>query len=181
MDRRPGGAQDGRDAGDGLEAAEAAAVAFDAVGVDDDVADLAGAVAVATEQLVAQDEPGTDAATDLDDDQVLRPLVATEQVGGEGGGAAVVGDDRREAVALLEDPGERQVLPVEVDRPADGAVGVDHARGADADAQDRARGLAPDVVDELVDELDGLVAVAAFEVAGALRGQLAAEVRRGRR
>ena len=35
--------------------------------------------------------------------------------------------------------GERQVLPVEVDRPADRAVGVDDARGADADAEDRAR------------------------------------------
>ena len=62
-------------------------MAFDAVGVDDDMPDLAGAVAVATEQLVAQDDPGTDAATDLDDDEVLRPLVATEEVGREGRGA----------------------------------------------------------------------------------------------
>ena len=99
------GADDGRDAGDGLEAAEAAAVAFDAVGVDDDVADLAGAVAVAAEQLVAEDEAGADAAADLDDDEVLRPLVAAEQVGREGGRAAVVGDDRGEAVALARGSG----------------------------------------------------------------------------
>ena len=72
---------------------------------------------------------------------------------------------------------ERQVLPVEVDRPADRAVGVDQARRADPDAEEGARGLTPDVVDELVDELDGRVAVTALELAGALRGDLAAQVR----
>ena len=123
--------------------------------------------------------PGTDAATDLDDDEVLRPLVATEEVGREGRGARVVGDDGRKAVALLEDPRERQVLPVEVDRPADRAVRVDHARRADPDAEEGARGLTPDVVDELVDELDGLLAVTALELAGAFRGEFAAQVREG--
>ena len=76
-----------------------------AVGLDDDVADLAGAVAVAAEQLAVEDEAGADAAPDLDRDEVARPLVATEQVGREGRGAAVVGDDRREAVAVLRGAG----------------------------------------------------------------------------
>ena len=139
--------------GDGLEAAEPAAVAFGAVGVDDDMADLAGRLPVATEQLVPEDETGADAAPDLDHDQVRRALVATEQVGREGRRAAVVGDDGREVVPLLEDPGERQVLPVEADRPADRAGLVDDARRPDADAEDRAGRRGSDFVDELVDDL----------------------------
>ena len=82
-------------------------------------------------------------------------------------------------MALLEDARERQVLPVEVDRPADRAVRVDHARRADPDAEEGARGLTPDVVDELMDELDGLLAVTALELAGAFRRELAAQVREG--
>ena len=74
-----------------------------AVGLDDDVADLAGAVAVAAEQLVLEDQAGTDAAPDLDRDEVRGPGVATEQVGREGRGTAVVGDDGREVVALVEE------------------------------------------------------------------------------
>ena len=119
----PRGAQDGRGAGHGLEAAEAAAVALGAVGLDDDMADLAGAVAVATEQLAVEDEAGADAAADLDRDEVVGPLVATEQERREGRGTAVVGDDRREAVVGGEDRAEREVGPGEVDRPADRAVG----------------------------------------------------------
>ncbi len=82
-------------------------------------------------------------------------------------------------MAFLEERAERQVLPVEADRPADRAVRVDHARGTDPDAEEGARGLTPDVVDELVDELDGLLAVTALELAGAFRGELAAQVREG--
>jgi hypothetical protein len=83
-------------------------------------------------------------------------------------------------VAILEELGEWQVLPVEVDRPTDRAVGIDDARRADTDAEDRGGGLTPDVVDELMDELDGLLTVAAIELAGAFRGELAAQVGEGR-
>ena len=96
--RRPaarGGPQDRRGAGDGLEAAEPSAVALRPVGLDDDVADLAGAVAVAPEQLAVEDEAGADATPDLDRDEVRGPVVALEQERCEGGRAAVVGDDRR--------------------------------------------------------------------------------------
>ena len=63
------------------------------------------------------------------------PLLAFEEVGGDGGRARVVGDDGREAVALGEGLAEREVGPVEVDGPADRAVAVDDARRADADAR----------------------------------------------
>ncbi len=53
-------AQDRRGRGDRLEAAEAAAVALGAVGLDDDVADLARAVAVAAEQVAIEDQAGAD-------------------------------------------------------------------------------------------------------------------------
>src|SRR4029079_15494136 len=120
---------------------EPAAAALRAVGLGDDVADLAGAAAVAAERLVVEDQAGADAAPDLDRDAVARPVVATEEVGGEGRRAAVVGDDGREAVALLDEGREREVGPGEVDGPADRAGAVDDARGADADAEDGGLGL----------------------------------------
>ena len=50
----PGRLEDSRGTRDGLEAAIATAVAGIAIGVDDDVADLAGRLTVAAEELVAQ-------------------------------------------------------------------------------------------------------------------------------
>ena len=178
---RAGPADDGGRARDGLETAVPTAVTGIAVGVDDDVTDLAGRLAVAAEQLIAKDQPGTDATTDLDHDEVRRSDVALEEVGREGGGAAVVGDDGRQAVALLEEAREREVLPVEADGPADRAVLVDDARRADTDAEDRGGRRRPDLVDQLVDDVDRLVAVAPIEVTRGSRRQFAAEVgkRRG--
>ena len=161
-----GAAQDRRHAGHGLEAAELAAVAGRAVGLDDDVADLAGPEAVATEQLAVEHQPGADPVPDLDRDQVVRPLVALEQERGEGGGPAVVGDDRRQAVVVGEALAERQVRPGQVDRPADRAVAVDDARRADADPQDRAVRAGEELVDQVVDDGHRGVAVRAVEVAG---------------
>ena len=86
---------DGPRAGDGLEAAEPAAAALDAVVDDRGVADLAGAEAVALEQLPAEHDPGADAVPDLDGDEVGRPAADVEQVLAHGGGAGVVGDERR--------------------------------------------------------------------------------------
>src|SRR5699024_2071357 len=134
--RRAGVADDRGGAGHGLEAAISTAVAGIAVAIDHDVTDLAGCLVVATEQLVLEDQPGTDAAAYLDDREVRGSDVALEQVCREGGGTAVVGDDRREVVALLEDLRERQVLPVEAHGPADRAGLVDDARRPDADPED---------------------------------------------
>ena len=86
-------------------------MALGAVGLDDDVADLAGAVAVAAEQLAVEDEAGADAAPDLDRDEVGRPVLAVEEERGERRRAAVVGDDGREAVAVVQEVAERQVRP----------------------------------------------------------------------
>ena len=54
-----------------------------AIGLDDDVADLAGAVAVAAEQLAVEDEAGADAAPDLDRHEVAWPILAVEEERGE--------------------------------------------------------------------------------------------------
>ena len=70
----------------------------------------------------------------------------------------------RHAVAALDERPEAQVGPVEVHRPADGArAGVDDARRADADAEERRPVIGAQGVDELEDELDGGLAVAPFE------------------
>ena len=77
---------------------------------------------------------------------------------------AVVGDDDRHAVALLEQRPEAEVGPVQVDRPADGPrARVDDARRADADAEEGGPVIGAQGVDELEDELDGGIAVASFE------------------
>ncbi len=80
-----------------------------------------------------------------------------------------------------EDLRQRQVLPVEADRPADRAGLVDDARRSDADAEDRGRRGGAHLVDELVDQLECLVPVPTLEVAARSRRQLAPEVRERRR
>ena len=137
---------------------------FGAVWLDDDVADLARAVAVASEQLAIEDEAGTDAAPDLDRDEVGGTVIAFEQERGQGRGPAVVGDDRREVIAVGQDAAERQVGPLEVDGPADRPVGRDDARRPDSDAQDRLVGRGEEPFDELMDDGDGGVAIRALEV-----------------
>ena len=64
-------------------------------------------------------------------------------------------------------------------RPADRAGLVDHARRADADAEDGGGRGRSDLVDELMDDIEGHVAIAAFQVATRAGGELAAEVRKG--
>ena len=129
-----------------------------------DVAELAGAVAIALEQLAIEDDPGADPATHLDHDQVVGPGAAEEGQLGEGGSMTVVGDDDRHAVAPLEQRPEAELGPVQVDRPADGAgARVDDAGRADADAEKRRRVIGAQRVDELEDELDGGIAVPGFE------------------
>ena len=128
------------------------------------MAELAGAIAIALEQLAIQDDPGADSATHLDHDQVVGPRAAKEGQLGEGSGVTVVGDDDRHAVALLEQPPEGDVGPVQVDRPADGpGARVDDAGRADADAEERRPVIGAQGVDKLEDELDGRIAVASVE------------------
>ena len=51
-----------------------------AVDLDDDMADLAGAEAVAMEQLAAKDDAGADAAADLDRDEVRGDVGRKEEL-----------------------------------------------------------------------------------------------------
>ena len=133
------------------------------------MAELAGAISVALEQLTVDDDPGADAAPDLDDDQVVRPWPPIERQLGQRGRVAVVGDHDGHTVAARHERPQRKVGPFEVDRPADGPrAGVDHARGADADAEERGRVIGSQGVDEPEDELDGGLAVSSFE--GQLHG-----------
>ena len=176
------GADDRARAGDGLEAAEPAAAALRAVVDDHGVPDLPGAEAVAVEDLALDDDPGTDAQADLHRHEAGGAPAPLEQVLGERRGARVVGDARRQPGALGQDPGEREVLPVEVDRPADRAGGgVHEARRADADAEDRAGlgGQHDELVDQGGQRRERLVAVEAVGGHLAGRADLAAEVDEG--
>ena len=145
--------------------------------VDDDVADLAGAGAVALEQRAAEDQPGADAAPDADRDQVRDAVPAGVRVLGEGGRLRVVGDVDRDAVALGDDLAERQVAPVEVDRAADRAgPAVDEAGRPDPDAEQRRGAAVEELVEEVEDEGEGGVAVAAVDRQLDGPADLAAEV-----
>ena len=180
-ERRPrvGGAQDRRRAGDRLEAAEPAAVALGAIGLDDDVADLAGTVAVAAEQLAIEDETRADAAPDLDRDEVAWPVLAVEQERRDGRRAAVVGDDRREPYRSCEErrrAAGRSTTRLTAQRIVPSVV--DDARRADTDAEDRLVRAGQDLVDQVVDEVEGRVAVGAVEVARRPAADLAAQVER---
>ena len=163
-----------------LEAAHPPAAARSVGAAHRDVAELAGAIAIALEQLAIEDDPGADAATHLDHDQVVGPRAAKEGQLGEGSGVAVVGDDDRHAVALLEQPPEGEVGPVQVDRPADGPrARVDDAGRADADAEERRPVIGAQGVDKLEDELDGRIAVASVEGQVDRAQDLAAQVHDG--
>ena len=128
------------------------------------MAELAGAVTIALEQLAVEDDPGPDPATDPDHDQVGGSRATVEGQLGQGGSVTVVGHDDRHAVALLEERPEREVGPVEVDRPADDPrARVDDPRRADADAQEGRRIVGAQGVDKPEHELDRGVAVAPLE------------------
>ena len=139
--RRP--AQDRARAGDGLEAAEPPAPALGAVVVDDDVWPISPA---------PKPSPWNSSPPSTTPAPMPRPtLIATrlfrraarEQLDRERRGAAVVRDLDRDAVARSQDLAEGQVLPVEVDRPADRAGRrVDDARRPDADPEEGRAGVA---------------------------------------
>src|SRR6185369_10516300 len=134
--------------------------------VDDrDVADLAGAEAVALEQRAVEDEARPDPPPDLDRDEVLRALaLRAKRVLGERGRLAVIRDVGRQAIPLVEEAAERQVLPVQVDGPSDRAgPRVNETRRADTDAEGRRGGFGEELVDEAEDEVERGVTVAAVD------------------
>src|SRR5690606_3892465 len=87
----------------------------------------------------------------------------------EGGGLAVVGDIGRDAVPLLQQLFQWQLLPAKIDGLAhDALLRINQARAADADAQQGGGRGAEKAVDELVDEVERFLA------AGAMCGELSA-------
>ena len=115
-------------------------------------------------------EAGADAAPDLDRDEVRRagrrhrrgtsrgPPRGCRWRRPSGGRSASCEDARRAAGPSSE-----------VDGPADRAASVDDARRADADAEDRLVRAGEDLVDQVVDELEGRVAVARRRGRGSCR------------
>src|SRR6185503_17569243 len=130
--------------------------------VDDGVADLAGAGAVALEERAAKDQAGTDAAPDADRDQVRDAALTGVRVLGEGGCLGVVRDVDGHAVPVADDRAQRQVPPVEVDRTADRAgPTVDETGRPDPDAEERGRDPLEEAIEEVEDEVHRVVAVTA--------------------
>ena len=163
----------------GLEAAALAARAARAVGVDDDVADLAGGERRAGVEAPVEHEPGADALVDADADQVGRRLLAERQLG-EGGGVGVVDDARpggRTGPRGRRRAG-RSVQPrwaaVAID-----AVVVDDAGAGDADAEQRPLGVGDQLAADPADEVGGGPAGLALAVVGAADDDLAGEVDEG--
>ena len=146
----------------GLEAAAAATGALGAVGVDHDVADLAGRRAVAVQQGALQDQPGTDTGADPDQHQAAVAGVA-ERVLAEDGGVGVVRHEDREAERRPQPLGQGRSVPAEVGRVHDHTRGIHDTWGADADAEHRSGGGVDQFADDGVDEGDGVLAAAALE------------------
>src|SRR5207245_9711124 len=123
----------GATAGDRFETAVTTAPAAIARFAHDGVADLAGAIPVALKQLTVEDDAGADPVADVDDDHAAGVRPTAEGELGERRGLAVVGNVDGKLVTLCKESTEGQVLPVEIDRPADRAGGrVDDARRPDA-------------------------------------------------
>ncbi|MFH0962875.1 MAG: hypothetical protein V2A58_02565 [Planctomycetota bacterium] len=94
----------------------------------------------AAEELAIDEDGGADAFGKLDDDEDGGVAVRAEPFLGEGQRPGIVLDGRRDAEAVLEEAGDRDVLP-----PSEVAVfgreprvAVDKARSGDADAPDGA-------------------------------------------
>ena len=118
--------------------------------VDDDVADLAGGVSRAGEQLVVDHEAGTDALGDAHEQDVSR-FAGDEGQLTEGGGVGVVGDAHGQPEGGGQLRAEGDVVEAEVGGADDDAVGVDDAGRGHADPEQGAVGLAG----ELAGDLDG--------------------------
>jgi len=96
-----------------LEAAPVAAAAHGPVGVDADVAELAGAPAGAAVDLAVDDDPQADAAAHGDRDEVGDVVPAAVEALRHGEGVDVVVDEDRHAERVLELVAQREARPAE--------------------------------------------------------------------
>ena len=133
-----------------------------AVGVDHDVADLAGRRAVTVQQRALEHQPGADTGADPEHHQ---PAVAgvAERVLAEDGGVGVVGHEDREVEGRAQPGGQRGAVPAEVGGVDDDAGGVDDAGAADADAEHRPVGRVDELADQVVQQGDRVLATAPVE------------------
>ena len=124
---------------DGLPAADPAAAAATALGLDDHVAELAGVPLPAAQQPAVGDDAATDADLAEDHQDVLAVGVAGCGLGDRGQVALVVDGDRvRRAEALAQQVADRDVAPAEVGAEGEHvAVAVDQAGDADGEADRR--------------------------------------------
>ena len=124
------------------------------------MADLAGREAVAHDQMAVEHQPGADTLPDLEDEEAAVGGAAEAQLA-EHRGVGVVGDVHRDGEVLVQRGGQAQLEPAEVGGLDHDAAGVDDARAADADAEQRPVGRVGQVGAEDADHLDRRVAGAA--------------------
>jgi hypothetical protein len=135
-----------------LPAARLPAPAPAAVQHDLQVAELAPDPERAAKQRATENDAAADPRADRDADQGGLPAAGTEAVLAPGRRVGVVLDHDRQADELRHLVAERLVTPGEVGREEHRrAVGVDEARGADADGDDVVR--APQLVHQIRDRL----------------------------
>ena len=159
----------------GLETAALAARADRAVGIDDDVADLAGGRTRAAVEGAVEDEPDTDTLVDPDHQEVGRVGDAERELG-QRRRVGVVGDVDAETRTGGQLVGDRDLAPAEAGGAQHGAVGIDDARGGDTDAEQRPVGVADEVVADRAEQRERVGTGAVVALVGAAQHDLAGEV-----
>ena len=132
------------------------------------------------QQGALEHQPGADTGADPDQHQ---PAVAgvAEGVLAEDGGVGVVGHEDRDVERRPQPLGQRRAVPAEVGRVDDHAGGVHDTRRTDADAEHRPGGRVDQLADEVVDQVDGVLAAAALERPAAPLLDVAGQVEQGAR
>ena len=161
-----GGGRDKR-----FETAACATVAGRAIGVDDEVADLAGQVVAPMQQLAAEENPSRNPGADAYIDQVLAVGGIVKLVDTQGGGAHVVLKRSGYAKALAQARADGVAIPKEVHGHERNTVDRIHLAGhAQADACQSMRNLrfAQCQVDAVGDALQRSVGAAGIRGDGGL-------------
>ena len=127
--------QDGRHACDGLKTPEAPTAARVAVVLHPDVADLSCGRVLSAVKGSIENDPGSDATAELDQDEVAVGGSAAELE--QRRHRSVVGDRDGDVEPTSQLGAQIESMPVEVCGLEDRAFGVDHTRGTDSYPEDR--------------------------------------------
>src|SRR5919201_520057 len=154
----------GRATGKRLKAAAVAATAPHAILAEHDVSNLAGPKLVAAEQPPVEHNAGAEPLFALDDNQVRRAAGPAKVVLGHHRGVAIVQYVRWHAVTDLEQLAQRQIQPVEIDRPVHlaAALAVDEARCSDPEPKQGRAHLGHELIDQHVHQLQRLLPATTF-------------------